>query len=105
MTAVEAVPARSTQASDERKTAVFTALSDPIRRGIIERLAQTGPMNVGDLSAPFTVSAPAISRHLRVLEAAGIVVRTVDRQWRVCSLEPTELVHVRSWLDGILPRT
>ena len=55
--------------------AVFAALADPIRRGILEKLAQ-GESSVGELAAPYKVSAPAISRHLRVLESAGLMERT-----------------------------
>lgn len=84
------------------QSATFVALSDPIRRAIIERLARSGPMNVGELSVPFTVSAPAISRHLRILEKAGLVTRTVDRQWRVCTLRVEALSDIRVWLDTVL---
>lgn len=86
----------------DRKSAVFTAISDPIRRAIVERLAENGPMTVGELGAPFKVSAPAISRHLRVLEMANIISRTVDRQWRVCTLHVADLREARRWLDSVL---
>lgn len=102
MTALRALEASPTAPEQDRSSAVFTALSDPTRRAIIERLAN-GPMTVGDLSAPFSVSAPAISRHLKVLEAAGMVTRTVDRQWRVCTLQVRSLQDARRWLDSVLP--
>lgn len=102
MTALRALEASPTAPEQDRNSAVFTALSDPTRRAIVERLSD-GPMTVGDLSAPFSVSAPAISRHLKVLEAAGIVTRTVDRQWRVCTLQIRSLQDARKWLDRVLP--
>lgn len=86
----------------DKNSAVFTAISDPHRRAIVERLAKGGPMTVGNLSTPFTISAPAISRHLKVLETAGLVRRTVDRQWRVCQLELTGLRQANAWLEAVL---
>ena len=103
MTALRAFETTSAVPDHDQHSAVFTALSDPIRRAIVERLAKNGPMNVGDLSVPFSVSAPAISRHLKVLELAGLVDRAVDRQWRVCTLQIAALVAARSWLDQVLP--
>lgn len=79
-------------------TAVFSALADPIRSRIVERLALEGAMTVGQLSEPFTISAPAISRHLNILEQAGILQRTVDRQWRVCSLRRGAFDGAAAWL-------
>lgn len=103
MTALRALQAVPPVPERDDYSVVFTALSDPIRRAIVERLAESGPMNVGDLSTPFPVSAPAISRHLKVLEMAGIVNRTVDRQWRVCSLQIASLQSARKWLERVLP--
>ena len=100
MRALEAIPALP---DHDVNSAVFAAIADPIRRAIVERLAEHGAMTVGELSAPFSVSAPAISRHLKVLETAGIVNRTVDRQWRVCTLDIKGLQQARRWLDGVLP--
>lgn len=82
-------------------TTVFSALADPVRSGIVERLAREGAMTVGQLSAPFAISAPAISRHLNILESAGILARTVDRQWRVCSLRPGAFDAVRDWIGAV----
>ena len=64
---------------------VFQALADPTRRAIISRL-RDGDRTVGELAAPFSMSRPAISQHLRVLERAGLIERTADAQWRRCTL-------------------
>lgn len=78
---------------EDRLTDVLSALSDPIRRRIVERLSR-GPATVGDLRTPFSVSAPAISRHLRVLEAAGLLSREKRGREHLCSLlhEPLDEV-------------
>lgn len=76
----------------------FAALADPTRRAILERLAQ-GDTHVGDLAQPFDISAPAISRHLRVLEAAGLIRREVDAQWRLCRLRTPPLQQAHGWLQ------
>ena len=76
----------------------FAALADPTRRAILERLAQ-GDTHVGELAQPFDISAPAISRHLRVLEAAGLVEREVAAQWRVCRLRTPPLQQAHGWLQ------
>jgi len=78
---------------------VFTALADPTRRAIVERLLARGEMNVGDVSAPFRISAPAISRHLRVLENAGMIERRVDKQWRYVRARPDALGPLESWIE------
>ncbi|WMT89867.1 metalloregulator ArsR/SmtB family transcription factor [Pelagibacterium sp. H642] len=102
MTEIGVIGANSVVSTQDRNSVIFTAISDPHRRAIVERLARNGPMTVGELSTPFAISAPAISRHLKVLEAAGVVRRTVDRQWRVCQLELAGLRQVRSWLETVL---
>ena len=66
-------------------SSTFAALSDPTRRAILQRLAH-GDSRVGDLARPFDISAPAITRHLRMLEAAGLISREVGAQWRLCRL-------------------
>ena len=76
----------------------FAALADPTRRAILERLAQ-GDTHVGELAQPFDISAPAISRHLRVLEAAGLIRREVDAQWRLCRLRTPPLQQAHGWLQ------
>ncbi len=75
----------------------FAALADPTRRAILERLAK-GKAPVGELAAPFDISAPAISRHLKVLEKAGLIRRETDAQWRRCSLQPEPLMSVDRWI-------
>jgi len=77
----------------------FSALADPTRRGILERLVE-GPATVKELSAPFAISGPAISRHLRVLERAGLIARERDAQWRPTRLEAAPLKEVAEWTDN-----
>jgi DNA-binding transcriptional ArsR family regulator len=78
--------------------AVFAALADPTRRAIVERLLASGEQSVGDLSSPFTITAPAISRHLRVLEEAGLIERRVEKQWRYVRIAPSALTPMQTWL-------
>ena len=73
-----------------RLDATFAALADPTRRAILARLAR-GETSVGELAAPFDMSLPAISKHLKVLERAGLISRGRDAQWRPCRLEPAPL--------------
>jgi DNA-binding transcriptional ArsR family regulator len=77
----------------------FAALADPTRRAILARLAE-GPATVKELSAPFAMSGPAISKHLRVLENAGLVVRGREAQWRPRRLDATPLREVAEWAEG-----
>jgi DNA-binding transcriptional ArsR family regulator len=79
--------------------ATFAALADPTRRAILARLA-TGEASVTDLAAPFDMSLPAISKHLKVLERAGLIVRGRDAQWRPCRLDARPLQEVAVYLDG-----
>jgi DNA-binding transcriptional ArsR family regulator len=81
----------------DRLSATFAALADPTRRAILERLAE-GEATVNELAAPHAISLPAISRHLKVLELAGLVIKTADAQWRRCSLEPAPLAEADAWL-------
>ncbi len=76
----------------------FAALADPTRRAIVARLAR-GEATVGELAAPFPISLPAISRHLRVLEDARLIERRVDAQWRRCRLRPEALREAARWID------
>ncbi len=78
--------------------AKFAALSDPIRRAILARLA-AGDATVLELAAPFGVSLPAISRHLKVLERAGLIARGKDAQRRPCRLRAEALVEVTAWTE------
>ncbi|HET7856002.1 MAG TPA: metalloregulator ArsR/SmtB family transcription factor [Gaiellaceae bacterium] len=77
----------------------FSALADPTRRAILARLTQ-GPATVKELSEPFAISGPAVSKHLRVLERAGLIVRGREKQWRPRRLEATPLKEVAEWADG-----
>ena len=77
---------------------VFSALADPTRRAILARLA-SGETTVMDLAEPFAMSQPAISKHLRVLERAGLVSRRRDAQRRPCRLEGAPLAHASGWLE------
>jgi DNA-binding transcriptional ArsR family regulator len=78
--------------------ATFTALSDPTRRAILARLAQ-GEATVNELTAPFSISQPAISRHLKVLESAGLIQRRIDGTKRPCRLAAGGLGNVDAYLD------
>jgi DNA-binding transcriptional ArsR family regulator len=76
----------------------FAALADPTRRAILARLVE-GPATVTELSAPFEMSGPAISKHLGVLERAGLIARGRQAQWRPCRLEATPLREVTEWTE------
>ncbi len=76
----------------------FAALADPTRRAILARLA-SGETSVKELSEPFEMSQPAISKHLKVLEKAGLIARGRDAQWRPARLEATQLKSAAEWLD------
>jgi DNA-binding transcriptional ArsR family regulator len=78
--------------------ATFAALADPTRRAILARLAD-GEVSVTDLAAPFDMSLPAISKHLKVLERAGLVIRGRDAQWRPCRLDARPLQEVAVYLE------
>src|SRR5271156_4309752 len=83
--------------SDHLST-TFAALADPTRRAILARLA-LGETSVNELAEPFEISLPAISRHLRVLENAGLITRSRDAQWRPCKLKPEQLKSAADWLE------
>ena len=76
----------------------FAALADPTRRSILTHLAE-GEATVNELAEPFTMSLPAISRHLKVLERAGLIVRSREAQWRPCRIEARALKDVDAWLE------
>src|SRR5499427_6304011 len=82
----------------DQLSATFAALADPTRRAILARLA-SGERSVTDLAEPFDMSLPGISKHLKVLEHAGLISRGRDAQWRPCRLEPEALMRVDSWLE------
>jgi len=79
-------------------SATFAALADPTRRAILARLA-SGEASVTELADPFEMSMPAISKHLKVLERAGLIVRKREAQWRPCRLEPSRLKDVSEWVE------
>lgn len=79
-------------------SATFAALADPTRRAILARLAE-GEASVSDLAAPFAISLPAVSKHLKVLEAAGLISKTRAAQFRPCRLEPAPLHAAADWME------
>ena len=83
----------------DRLSATFAALADPTRRAILARLA-LGETSVSELAEPFDISLPAVSKHLKVLEGAGLIVRGREAQWRPCRIEPKALKHVDDWLES-----
>jgi len=86
------------QTVSARLDATFAALADPTRRAILARLA-TGDRSVNELAEPFDMTQPAISKHLKVLERAGLISRDRDAQRRPSRLEPTRLAEASAWLD------
>jgi DNA-binding transcriptional ArsR family regulator len=76
----------------------FAALADPTRRAILARLA-TGEATVNELAAPFDISLPAVSKHLKVLQHAGLIARGRHAQWRPCRLEASPLKDVAGWVE------
>ena len=84
--------------STDRLSATFQALADPTRRAILARLA-LGETSVSELAEPFDISGPAISRHLKVLEHAGLIARGREAQWRPCRIELNALKGVDDWLE------
>ncbi|MGW4206620.1 ArsR/SmtB family transcription factor [Lentzea sp. NPDC004789] len=83
----------------DQLSATFAALADPTRRAILARLTE-GPATVKELSEPFDISGPAISKHLRVLEKAGLITRGREAQWRPCRLDATPLREVAVWAEN-----
>jgi DNA-binding transcriptional ArsR family regulator len=84
--------------ADDRLSVVFAALADPTRRAILARLAD-GDATVTELAEPFAISLPAISRHLKVLEHAGLISRSRSGQWRSSTLEATALKEATDWME------
>ena len=82
----------------DRLSATFSALADPTRRAILARLA-LGQTSVSELAEPFDISLPAVSRHLKVLEHAGLIARGREAQWRPCRIELNALKGVDDWLE------
>lgn len=84
--------------NEARLDAVFSALGDPTRRRLLARLAK-GPVTVGKLAAPFSMSLPAVSKHLRVLERAGLLRRARDGRVHHCSLDARPLANARDFIE------
>lgn len=84
--------------ADDQLSTVFSALADPTRRAILARLAD-GEASVNELAEPFAMSLPAVSKHLKVLERAGLITRGRNAQWRPCRLEADPLRDVSDWLQ------
>ncbi len=76
----------------------FAALADPTRRAILARLAQ-GEATVTELATPFDMSLPGVSKHLKVLQRAGLITQGRDAQWRPCRIDPTRLRDVSEWME------
>lgn len=79
-------------------SSTFAALADPTRRAILARLV-SGECSVTELAEPFDMSMPAVSKHLRVLERAGLIARGREAQWRPCRLEPAPIKEVAAWAE------
>jgi DNA-binding transcriptional ArsR family regulator len=82
----------------DQLSSTFAALADPTRRAILARLA-SGECSVTELAEPFDMSMPAVSKHLRVLERAGLIARGREAQWRPCRLRAAPLKHVADWTE------
>lgn len=89
-------------AIDDRLTATFSALANPVRRSMLERLSH-GEATVSELAKPFSMSLPAVSRHIKVLERAGLVTQGQRAQYRPCALDATPLREVATWADQYRP--
>src|ERR1700688_2033710 len=92
------MPSAGTAVAQDQLDATFTALADPTRRAIVARLAQ-GDATVNELAAPFDLTLPGISKHLKVLERCGLISRTRRAQFRPCHLEWDALESAVSWLE------
>ena len=88
----------ATAIDDERLTETFAALANPTRRGILARLA-AGAATVNELAEPFAMTLPAVSKHIKVLERAGLVVRGHRAQYRPCALDAAPLADVATWAE------
>jgi DNA-binding transcriptional ArsR family regulator len=84
--------------SPDRLSITFSALADPTRRAILARLV-SGEVSVTELAEPFAMSLPAVSKHLKVLERAGLIARSREAQWRPCRLEAGPLKDAADWLE------
>jgi DNA-binding transcriptional ArsR family regulator len=84
--------------ADERLDRAFAALADPVRRALVARLSR-GEATVNELAEPFSITKQAVSRHIGVLEAAGLITRSRDGQRRPCHLDPAALEALTGWID------
>lgn len=84
--------------ADERLNRAFAALADPVRRALVARLSR-GEATVNELAEPFSITKQAVSRHIQVLEAAGLITRSRDGQRRPCHLDAAALEELTSWID------
>lgn len=82
----------------DQLSSTFAALADPTRRAILARLAM-GEFSVTELAEPFDISLPAVTKHLKVLERAGLISRSREAQWRPCKLEAKPLQHAADWVE------
>ena len=83
----------------------LAALADPTRRAMLRHLARAGDVSVSDLAAPFAISQPAVSKHIKVLERAGLIRRSRTAQFRPCRLEPSALAPVLDWIEQLRVET
>lgn len=86
--------------TEDPLSSTFAALADPTRRAILSRLAAAGEATVSQLAEPFSMSMQAISKHLKVLERAGLITRARDAQWRPCRIERAPLESAAEWIDN-----
>jgi len=91
--------AAASPTSDDQLDRAFVALGDPVRRALIARLSR-GPATVNELAEPFAITKQAVSRHIQVLEAAGLITRTREGQRRPCHLDPAALEALTAWIDN-----
>jgi DNA-binding transcriptional ArsR family regulator len=91
-----------TAIDEDRLSETFAALANATRRAILARLAE-GEASVNELAEPFALTLPAISKHIKVLEQAGLIVRSRRAQYRPCALDPTRLAEVSTWAEQYRP--
>ena len=85
--------------SDDQLNRIFAALADPTRRAILARLADRGEATVNELAEPFDLTLQTVSKHLKVLQKAGLISQSRKAQWRPCRLEPAPLKEVSDWVE------
>ena len=90
-------------AEDDQLSKVFAALASPVRRSILAHLAEDNGATVNELAAPFDLQLPAVSKHLKVLEAAGLIVRARHARFRPCAIDTSPIRDVLAWAEGYRP--